>query len=151
MISAGKCLFLSDEQSLIMVIQQKIVLSFAEITLVKDKIVCVDYLNEEPVNVEKGIKLFETIQKLSNQEPCAIIHNVGDKYIFTTDALRFMASQLDKENHKYLARAIVATNAATRIAGNNFIKLYKPLIPTKLFLEFEPSVAWLDEILASKK
>jgi len=134
-----------------MVVQEKIILSFAAITLVKDKIICVDYLNEEALNVERGIQVVETMQKLSNNEPCAVVHNVGNKYIFTTDALRFMGSQLDAQNHKYLARAIVTTNAASRIASNNFIKLYKPVVPTKLFSEVEPALAWLDDILSSKK
>ena len=134
-----------------MVVQEKIVLLFAEITLVRDRVVCVDYLNEESLNVDKGIQIVKSIHTLNNNEPCAVIYNVGSKYIFTTDALRFMSSQLDTQNHKFLARAIVTTNAASRIAGNNFIKFYKPLVPTKLFLELEPALIWLDEILVAKK
>ena len=32
-----------------MIVQEKISLSFADVSLVKDKIICVDFLNEEPV------------------------------------------------------------------------------------------------------
>jgi hypothetical protein len=134
-----------------MFVQEKIILSFAEITLIKDRIICVDYLSEEPLNVDKGIEMVETIHKLNNYEPCAVIHNVGDRYIFTSDALRFMGSQLTTEDHKYLARALVTTNAAARIASNNFIKLYKPLVPTKLFTEVEKAITWVGEIITSGK
>jgi hypothetical protein len=133
-----------------MVVLEKITLSFAEFTLVKDKIVQVDYLNEEALNVEKGIQLVETIQKLSNNTPSVVIHNVGDKYIFSTDSLRFMGSQLDTENHKYIARALVATNPAARIACNNFIKLYKPIVPTKLFSELDAALTWAEEFTSGK-
>jgi hypothetical protein len=133
-----------------MLVQDKIALDFAEFTLVKDNIVIIDYLGEETMNVERGIKVVETVHKLSNNEPCAVIHNVGNKYIFSTDALRFMGSQLDSQ-HKYLARTIVTTNAAARLASNNFIKLYKPLVPTKIFTEVGPALAWLEGVLSSEK
>lgn len=134
-----------------MIVQEKITFDFAEISLVKGKIVLVDYLTEDPLNVDRGIKMLETIKKLTNNEPCAIIHNVADKYIFTTDALRFMGSQLTKDAHSYLARAIVCTNPAGRIAANNFIKFYKPLLPTKLFTDTAAALAWIEGVLSSEK
>ena len=132
-----------------MIVQEKIALDFAELTMVKDGVICVDFLSEDALNVEKGIQMVGAIQKLSNNEPCIVIYNVGDKYIFTTEALRFMGSQLNTNEHRYLARAIVSTNPATRIAGNNFIKLYKPLVATKLFSELEAALVWANEIGAS--
>jgi hypothetical protein len=125
-----------------MLLLDKIVLSFAEFTWVKDKIILVDYLNEEPLNVERGIQLVEACKKLSGNQPCVVIHNVTDKYIFTTDALRFMGSQLDTETHKYLARAIVCTNSAARLSSNHFIKAYKPVVPTELFSDLDNALQW---------
>lgn len=130
---------------------EKITLSFAEFSLLKDNVVQIDYTNENPINVERGIELVQAINKLTHNQPSAAIHNVGDKYIFTTDALRFMGSQLSTDKHHYIARAIVATNPAARISINNFINLYKPLIPTKLFSDLEEAYAWLDELLTSSK
>lgn len=134
-----------------MLVLEKISLSFADFSLLKDNIVLIDYINEEPLNVEKGIQLVETINKISHGKPTAAIHNVGDKYIFTTDALRFMGSQLTSEAHSYTARAIVATNPAARIATNNFINLYKPLIATKLFNEVDEALSWIEGLLAQGK
>ncbi len=134
-----------------MLVLEKITLSFAELSLLKDNVVLINYLNEEPLNVEKGIQVVATIHKLTNDKPSAAVHNVGDKYLFTTDALRFMGSQLNTEAHHYVARAIVATNPASRIATNNFINLYKPLIPTRLFSEVEEAMAWVESVLACGK
>lgn len=134
-----------------MLVLDKISLSYAEFSLLKDNVVLVDYLTEEPLNVEKGIKLIETINQLTNRKPTAAIHNLGDKYLFSTDALRFMGSQLTTEAHHYVARAIVATNPAARIAANNFINLYKPLIPTRLFTGVDEAVAWVESVLAERK
>jgi len=147
LIIQDKFVILSDEQSLIMLVLEKIVLSFAEFSLLKDNVVLIDYLNEEPLNVEKGIQIVGTINKLTNNQPSAAIHNVGDKYIFSTDALRFMGSQLNSADHHYCARAIVATNSAARISATNFINLYKPLIPTRLFNEVEEAYVWIEAIL----
>ncbi|HXB39182.1 MAG TPA: hypothetical protein VNZ49_01490 [Bacteroidia bacterium] len=134
-----------------MLVLEKITLSFAEFSLLKDNIVLIDYLNEEPLNVERGIQLVETINKLTCNKPSAAIHNVGDKYIFTTDALRFMGSQLSTNEHNYSARALVVTNPAARIASNNFINSYKPLIPTRIFNEVEEALAWVEGLLAQAK
>ena len=134
-----------------MIVQEKITLDFAELTLVKDHVVLVDYTGEEPLNVDKGIQIVESIRSISTNQPVIVIHNVGDKYIFSSEALRFMGSQLNKEEHCYLARAIVTSNSAARIAGNNFIKFHKPLVPTKLFSELEAALTWADEIAASEK
>ena len=125
-----------------MVVLEKISTSFVNISLVKDNIVLVDYIGEEPLNVDKGIQIVESIRKISNYQPVIVIHNVGDKYIFSSEALRFMGSQLNKEEHHYLARAIVTTNSAGRIAANNFIKFHKPLVPTKLFSEVDAALVW---------
>jgi hypothetical protein len=134
-----------------MLVLEKITLSFAEFSLLKDNVVLIDYLNEEPLNVEKGIQLVESINKLTCNKPSAAIHNIGDKYIFTTDALRFMGSQLSTNSHNYSARALVVTNSAGRISSNNFINLYKPLIPTQLFSEVNEALTWVESILARAK
>lgn len=134
-----------------MLVLDKITLSFAEFSLLKDNVVLINYLNETPLNVERGIQLVETINKLTHNQPAAAIHNVGDKYIFSTDAMRFMGSQLTGTDHHYVARAIVATNPAARISVNNFINLHKPLIPTKLFNEVDEAYVWVESVLASHK
>lgn len=133
-----------------MLVLEKIGLTFAEFSLLRNNVVLVDFQSEEPLNVEKGIQLLETIQKIAGGTPSAVIYNVGDKYIFTTDALRFMGSQLTPATHHIHARAIVATNAAARIAANHFINHYKPLIPTRLFTDVESAYTWVEEILAAR-
>ena len=131
-----------------MPVQEKTRLSFADVSLVKDDIICIDFLDEEPLNVEKGIQIVEIIKKIGNNRPCVVIYNVGDKYIFSSNALRFMGSQFNAEEHGYLARAIVSTNSAARITSNNFIKFYKPLVPTKLFSDVDAALTWAEEIIA---
>jgi hypothetical protein len=131
-----------------MVAVEKITLAFAEITLVKDHVICVDYFSEEPLNVNKGIEIVQAVKKIGNDGSCVVIHNVGDKYIFSTEALRFMGSQLNEKNHNYLARAIVTVNPAGRIAANNFIKFHKPIVPTKLFTNLDAAIVWAGDFTA---
>lgn len=134
-----------------MLVLEKITLSFAELSLLKDNVVIVDYITEEPLNVDKGIQMVESINRITNNRPAAAIHNVGDKYLFSSDNLKFMGSQLSPEKHNYLARAIVTTNPAARIETTNFINLYKPIIPTKLFTTVEAAYQWIEGVLARSK
>ncbi|MGZ3863053.1 MAG: DUF7793 family protein [Bacteroidia bacterium] len=134
-----------------MVIADKVALSFAELTLLKESLVLIDYFGEVRVNVNKGIEMHNAIIKLTNNNPYFVIHNFGDNYVFLSEAMRFMTSQLNSETHKILGRAYVGTNAASRLAINNLIKLYKPLVPAKLFSEIEPSVQWSEDFITPAK
>lgn len=134
-----------------MLVLEKITLSFGEFSLLKDNIVLIDYNGQEGLNVERGIQMVESINKLTNNRPAAAIHNLGEHYVFSTDNLKFMGSQLSPERHHYVARAIVTTNPAGRIETTNFINLYKPLIPTKLFATVEAAYQWIEEQLALSK
>ena len=132
-----------------MVVEDRIALSFAELTLVKEGIVQIDYFGEERINVHKGIEMYRAVQKLTNNVPCFLVHNFGDSYVFLSEAMRFMSSQLTKETHNILGRAYVTTNAASRIAVNNLIKFYKPVTASKLFSEIEPAMLWVEDFLTS--
>lgn len=134
-----------------MVVEDKIALSFAELTLIREGLVLIDYYGEERINVSRGIEMHNAIIKLTNNNPYFLIHNFGDNYVHLTEAMRFMTSQLNSETHKILGRAYVGTNAATRLAINNLIKLYKPLVPAKLFSQNEPAVQWSEDFIASSK
>lgn len=132
-----------------MVVEDKIALSFAELTLVKEGLVLIDYYGEERINVNRGIEMHNAIMKLTNSTPYFLIHNFGDNYVYLSEAMRFMTSQLSSETHKILGRAYVGTNAASRLAINNLIKLYKPIVPAKLFTEIEPSVQWAENFITT--
>ncbi|MGZ3903926.1 MAG: DUF7793 family protein [Bacteroidia bacterium] len=134
-----------------MVVEDKIALSFAELTLIKEGLVLIDYYGEVRVNVNKGIEMHNAVIKLTNNNPYFLIHNFGDNYVFLSESMRFMTSQLNSETHKILGRAYVGTNAASRLAINNLIKLYKPLVPAKLLSDINSAVQWSEDFITSAK
>ncbi|MEO8760940.1 MAG: hypothetical protein ABI388_06745 [Bacteroidia bacterium] len=125
-------------------ITQKIELGFVTLSLIKPNIICVDTLIEESINVDKGIQILEAVKALSGNQPYATIINVSDLYAPSKDFFKFIVSQRSAEKDNIVARAIVTTNPASRLDGQNFINFFKPLTPTKLFSTIDEAIAWLE-------
>jgi hypothetical protein len=47
--------------------------------------------------------------------------------------------------------ALVIASPVSRMIGNFFLGLNRPICPTRLFTDFEPAEAWLDGLTASMK
>jgi len=123
---------------------QKIDLSFVSISLIKPNIICIDSLIEETITVEKGIQILEAVKTLSGNEPYATILNISDLYIPSKEFFKFIVSQRSAEKDNIIARAIVTTNPAARLDGQNFINFFKPLTTTKLFTTLDAAIAWIE-------
>jgi hypothetical protein len=126
-------------------ILQKIDLGFVCLSLIKPNIVCVDCLIEETIDVEKGIKILEAFKALVNTEtPHASIINISNLYAPSKDFFKFIVSQRSPAKDNIVARAVVTTNPASRLDGQNFINFFKPLTPTKLFSTLDEAIAWIE-------
>ena len=123
---------------------RKIDLGFVSIYLIRSNIICIDCLIEEIVNVEKGIQIIEGIKTLVGDLPHATIINSSNLYAPSKEFFKFIVSQRNAEKDNIIARAIVATNAASRMESQNFINFFKPLTPTKLFSSIEDALTWLE-------
>lgn len=125
-------------------IAQKIDLGFVSVQMIKPKIVCINVQIEEIISVEKGILILETIKNLVGDDYHATIVNSSTLHAPSKEFFKFIVSQRNLEKDKTLARAIIATNIATRIDSQNFICFFKPLTPTKLFSNMEEAIAWIE-------
>lgn len=128
-------------------VQETIMMPFAEITIYKDRVAHVLYKDEAALNVSKAIDTYDKIRLATDGMPFVIVHDFSNKYIFSTDALRFMESQMNFETHQLLGRAFVSTNPASRISANNFIRLFKPVMPVKLFSSPQDALKWAEDLL----
>jgi hypothetical protein len=124
--------------------KEQINLGYVSIYFIKPHIVCSDYKTEEIIDVEKGIKILEGTKCLTGDARFALIVNISDFYTPFKEHFKFMVSQRNLKKDKMIARAIVATNMASRIEMQNFISAYKPLTPTKLFSTVEEALTWLE-------
>ena len=119
-------------------------LGFASIYLIKPNLVCIQCIKEEVISVEMGIKILESIKELVGENKHASLINLSNLYAPSKEFFKFIVSQRNPEKDHIVARAVVTTNAASRIDGQNFINYFKPLTPTKLFSTVDEAISWLE-------
>ncbi len=124
--------------------EKKIDLGFVSIRLIKPNIICFDFLADEEINVEKGVKIIETGKTLIGDIPHASIINAPNIYTPSDKLFKFILSQRSAAKDNVIARGIVTKNLAQIIDAQNFINSFKPLTPTKLFKNIEDTIAWVE-------
>lgn len=118
------------------------------IQLVRPSVVEINVYEEQTISVEKGIKILETLDKLTAGQLYCTIINTSNIYAPSKEFFKFIVSQRTTEKNNVLARAIVTTNPAARIETQNFINSFKPLIETRLFSKIDEAISWLEEKLS---
>ena len=125
-------------------------LGFLSVSMIKPNIICVKLKDENQITLDSGIKILEAIKSIVNNGPYTCLIDMADLYVPSNDFFKFIVSQRNREKDYIVARAIVSTNMAQRIDAQNFISLYKPVVPTKLFSEINNEVFdWMDSHLKS--
>jgi hypothetical protein len=89
-----------------------------------------------------AVELIEKIKELSDGEKLCLLVIYADDNLFSKETRAFIAK------HKYTkADALVGSSLAIKIAGNFYLKMNKPVRPTKLFNDVESAVEWLNGIV----
>ena len=79
--------------------------------------------------------------RISNKRTMPIFIDLTNVYYTDAKARKYMAT---KEAVKYItAGAFLLDNEIMRLAGNIFIRIDKPVIPTKLFTDKDKALLWL--------
>lgn len=99
---------------------------------------------ERYVTLEDVKVMTETIGRMGNGKVYPVLVTLKRYNPITKEASEYAASE---EAGKYTAaNAIVINNFAMRIASNFYIKIFKPIRPTKMFNSEERAVGWLKTI-----
>ncbi len=77
-----------------------------------------------------------------------VLTEAEDEFSPTQDARRAGASKEYGEH--VIANAFFSKNLMLKIAGNLFIKVSRPVVPTKFFDEREKALEWLQKFMISK-
>jgi hypothetical protein len=87
-----------------------------------------------------AVKLVEKIKELSDGKKLCLLVIYADDNLFSKETRAFIAK------HQYtMADALVGSSLAIKLVGNFYLKMNKPVRPTKLFNELESAVEWLNE------
>lgn len=117
-----------------------------EMWLEEDNIVYVSVKPDSEVKLDDVTEIKRTKTKLIGEKKhvlCADIINIKS---ITKEARDFTAGQ-ETKNESLLAMAFIIGAPISRVVGNFYIGLNKPIYPTKLFNDKEKAFKWLKEFL----
>ena len=100
---------------------------------------------EREVSLEDVEAMTSSLGKLGNGKRFPVLILVKRFNPISKEASEFSASEA--AGIYTIADAIVITNFAIRIASNFYIKMFKPVRPTKMFGSEERAVEWLKTLL----
>lgn len=87
--------------------------------------------------------------ELAGWQRCGLIfESEGD--IVTTPEMRQVSASAQYNSH-FIAVALVSPSVAMKILGNFYMRINKPVVPTRFFSQHEPAEAWLLEQIATDK
>ena len=124
----------------------KIELASATVSLREDGIFCVamKVINRELE--ERDVReLTESIGIIGKGAKYPILIIVQEYNSITKEASEYAASEIAARYT--IANAVVVKSAAIRIATNFFIRIFKPVRPTKMFSEEEKAIQWLRTLI----
>jgi hypothetical protein len=92
---------------------------------------------------EDAVAAIDAMTKLTGAKPCPLLvdaHDAGPQD-------RAARSEFARRGDLVLAVALLGATPLSRIVGNFFIAVSKPMAPTKLFDDESSALAWLREFM----
>lgn len=116
-------------------------LEFCEIFIREDGIAQIMLFPNIDVTPEHVKIMIHAILELTGGEPALAIMFIGAFSTFSKEAREYSAQEV---NHKSAqALAYVIDNFGHKLVINFFIKINKPVIPIRVFMDEKPAVVWL--------
>lgn len=119
-----------------------------EITILEDRIFKLKPFEGVELDVDDAREMRKIYLQFSGGKSFAILLDATQNFTPTDEARKLIASR--EYTDKRVAAAFVTTTLANKIIGNFFIKVNKPLTPTKLFNDEATAFAWLKEQMKGK-
>ncbi|MBL0049391.1 MAG: hypothetical protein IPP32_14995 [Bacteroidetes bacterium] len=132
-------------------ILDSIQLSHSKIELRSDGIVVLSTISDFMFSLKETVEGIDAIGKLSGGNLVAVMKIAGLGSSVDTDSRHYIAS--GRGSRYSIAEAIVIQSIAQKIIGNFYLKVEKPIKPTKLFTDRSSAELWLYEqmFLSSQK
>ena len=122
---------------------KKILTKTEEIMLMDNDIVYCRVLPGKLMTLEEGKLNVQVISKIANGKKTPVLVDIRESKGVTKECRKYFAS---KEVAKVqTACALLIESPFSRLIGNFFLGLNKPLFPTKLFNNKEDAINWLKQ------
>jgi hypothetical protein len=120
----------------------KITLDFAELCFYNEKVVQITIFPSSDISLDDSKLLLEQWKKLTNNKPFPTLFLVGEFVSIDTDARNFSASEEGMSNS--IAEAYVLNNQGHVLMSRIYLKVNKPIKPTRFFTNKAAAIEWLE-------
>jgi hypothetical protein len=127
----------------LMVSNDKIVLFFAEFSLIDNNIVWVKFTQDGEIDEEKAKGILLSTLELSKGKKHAILYDLNKLNVIFSGIAKKMAEARNVNSDNLYARAFVVYNLANKLEVNHFLKFNRPTTPTKLFTSGNDAQRWI--------
>lgn len=113
-------------------------------TLRDDNILQTECFPNTVMTLEDGMESTRISAEMVNNKPLPLLCDLTNVVKMTQECRRHFSG---KEHAETFSKcALIVTNPVSKIIGNFFIGLNKPLKPTKLFTSKEEGLKWLKQV-----
>lgn len=112
-------------------------------TLRPDNILHTTVLPNTVMTLEDGLESTRISAEMVNNNPLPLLCDLTNVIKMTQECRQHFAGQ---EHNKTLTKAaLIVTNPISRLLGNFFLGLNRPIKPTKLFTDYDAALKWLKQ------
>jgi hypothetical protein len=126
-----------------MISNDKIVLSFAEFSLIEGNVIYVKFTAEGEIDEDKARGILMSTLELSKGGKHAILYDLNKLNIIFSGIAKKMAESRNVSSDNLYARAFVVYNLANKLEVNHFLKFNRPSTPTRLFTSGSDACKWV--------
>lgn len=121
---------------------EKIITRTAEIVLGDDGIIRKRIFDDLEIDTADSIENCKAILVLTRNYPCLLLTDWRDIALRITREAREYYAGPEISKHR-VAEALLINSMATRITANFYLRVNKPITPTRLFTEEQKAIDWL--------
>jgi hypothetical protein len=119
----------------------------AEIRKTSDEIIEVSFREATHLTLEEVITIIRKSENFTGGKPFCFLADFSSAAIsFSTEARVYLSNNPTAKNR--MADAIVVPGIGAKLKGDLYLRLHKPLVPTRFFTSQEKAHAWLKEMVA---
>ena len=115
--------------------------SFAELTLIEESIILFEINDYIELGVKELKEVREANNKLNKGNPYCVLMDVGDFSSSSKEASEESASE--EHSKSRIALGVIQNNFAIKLMTQFYLKINKPVCPTKIFRTKEEAIVWL--------
>lgn len=115
--------------------------SIADLTLLDERIIHILVEDHSEFGMDEMLEIREANAKLAQGKPYCVMIESGSFAEFSKKAKEASASKEHSENR--IALAIIIHNLAMKLISDIYLRVNKPVCPTKAFRDKEEALKWL--------